>query len=87
MKWEYKHMIPSLSSPYKDTLEDKNKSVWTLPVVETMGYVINTDSESSPVYGVCYFTHVAVRGVWISSSVSGSNNHCVIWQYVSVMRW
>lgn len=46
-------------------LEDKNKDLWTLPVVETMGYVINTDSNaSSAIYRVCCFTHVpAVRGV------------------------
>lgn len=30
---------------HKATLEDKNKDVWTLPVVQTMGYVINTDSK------------------------------------------
>lgn len=62
MKWEYKHMIPSLA--HKPML-GKNKDLQTLPVVETMGYVINTDSNAgSAVYRVCCFAHVpAVRWV------------------------
>lgn len=54
-------MIPSLA--HKPMLEGKNKDLQTLPVVETMGYVINTDSNAgSAVYRVCCFAHVpAVR--------------------------